>query len=40
MSAHRASPDEPWPGWSTSRAAQGVYGKHLVRIGQLLPALL
>lgn len=40
MSAHRASPDEPWPGWSTSRAAQAAYGKHLVRIGQLLPALL
>ncbi|MET7886681.1 hypothetical protein [Streptomyces avermitilis] len=40
MSAHRASPDEPWPGWSTSRAAQAVYGKHLVRIGQLIPALL
>ncbi|MFE3556929.1 hypothetical protein ACFXKW_18970 [Streptomyces sp. NPDC059193] len=40
MSAHRASPDEPWPGWSTSRAAQAAYGKHLVRIGQLIPVLL
>ena len=40
MSAHRASPDEPWPGWSTSPAAQAAYGKHLVRIGQLVPALL
>ncbi|MER7048908.1 hypothetical protein [Streptomyces jumonjinensis] len=40
MSAHRASPDEPWPGWSTSRAAQAAYGEHLVRIGQLVPALL
>jgi hypothetical protein len=28
------------PGWSTSRAAQAAYGKHLVRIGRLLPALL
>ncbi len=40
MSAHRASPDEPWPGWSTSRAAQAAYGKHLVRIGELIPVLL
>ncbi|MGW2583595.1 hypothetical protein ACWCYZ_20070 [Streptomyces virginiae] len=40
MSAHRASPDEPWPGWATSRAAQAAYGKHLVRIGQLIPVLL
>jgi hypothetical protein len=40
MSAHRPSPDEPWPGWATSRAAQAAYGKHLVRIGQLTPALL
>ncbi|MER5974218.1 hypothetical protein ABT112_31690 [Streptomyces sp. NPDC002055] len=40
MSAHRASPEEPWPGWSTSRAAQAAYGKHLVRIGELVPALL
>lgn len=40
MSAHRASPDEPWPGWSSSRAAQSAYGKHLVRIGELIPALL
>ncbi|MFB6717530.1 hypothetical protein ACFCZY_38440 [Streptomyces sp. NPDC056237] len=29
-----------WPGWATSRAAQAAYGKHLVRIGQLIPALL
>ncbi|MGW2331686.1 hypothetical protein ACWC5C_38880 [Streptomyces sp. NPDC001700] len=40
MSAHRASPGEPWPGWATSRAAQAAYGKHLVRIGELVPALL
>lgn len=40
ISAHRASPDELWPGWATSRAAQAAYGKHLVRIGQLIPALL
>ncbi|TRO55506.1 hypothetical protein [Streptomyces sp. IB201691-2A2] len=40
MSAHRASPAQPWPGWSTSRAAQAAYGKHLVRIGELIPALL
>ncbi|MGW2183946.1 hypothetical protein ACWCXX_39450 [Streptomyces sp. NPDC001732] len=40
MSAHRPSPDEPWPGWATSRAAQAAYGTHLVRIGQLIPALL
>ncbi|WP_432190368.1 hypothetical protein [Streptomyces sp. Tue6028] len=40
MSAHRTSPGEPWPGWSTSRAAQAAYGKHLVRIGELIPALL
>ncbi|MEU1377975.1 hypothetical protein ABZ442_30625 [Streptomyces triculaminicus] len=40
MSAHRASPGEPWPGWSTSRLAQAAYGNHLTRIGELLPALL
>ncbi|WP_328753035.1 hypothetical protein OHT57_46650 [Streptomyces sp. NBC_00285] len=40
MSTHRASPAQPWPGWSTSRAAQAAYGKHLVRIGELIPALL
>ncbi|MGP3991602.1 hypothetical protein [Streptomyces sp. 3N207] len=40
MSAHRASPGEPWPGWATSRAAQAVYGEHLVRIAQLIPSLL
>lgn len=40
MSAHRASPAQPWPGWSTSRVAQAAYGKHLVRIGELIPALL
>ncbi|MFI5756774.1 hypothetical protein [Streptomyces sp. NPDC051569] len=40
MSAHRASPNEPWPGWSTSRAAQAAYGEHLVRIGRLVPFLL
>ncbi|WP_333751804.1 hypothetical protein [Streptomyces sp. IBSBF 2394] len=40
MSPHRASPGEPWPGWSTSRAAQAAYGKHLVRIGELVPALM
>ncbi|WP_327349036.1 hypothetical protein [Streptomyces europaeiscabiei] len=40
MSAHRASPDEPWPGWTTSRAAQAAYGKHLARIGELIPVLL
>jgi hypothetical protein len=27
-------------GWSTSRAAQAAHGKHLVRIGELIPALL
>jgi hypothetical protein len=40
MGAHRASAAQPWPGWSTSRAAQAAYGKHLVRIGELIPALL
>ncbi|MFF3733389.1 hypothetical protein ACFYXM_24500 [Streptomyces sp. NPDC002476] len=40
MGTHRPSPDEPWPGWATSRAAQAAYGKHLVRIGQLIPAVL
>lgn len=40
MSAHGASPAQPWPGWSTSRAAQAAYGKHLVRIGELIPARL
>ncbi|MEY9988534.1 hypothetical protein ABIE67_000566 [Streptomyces sp. V4I8] len=40
MTARRASPAQPWPGWSTSRAAQAGYGKHLVRIGELIPALL
>lgn len=40
MNAHHASPDEPWPGWSTSLEAQAAYGKHLVRIGQLIPSLL
>ncbi|MEU7638895.1 MULTISPECIES: hypothetical protein [unclassified Streptomyces] len=40
MSAHRASPGEPWPGWSTNRAVQAAYGKHLVRIGELVTALL
>ncbi|MCX4598373.1 hypothetical protein OG819_55545 [Streptomyces sp. NBC_01549] len=40
MIPHRASAVEPWPGWVTSRAAQAVYGEHLVRIGQLIPALL
>ncbi|WP_189152107.1 hypothetical protein [Streptomyces lacrimifluminis] len=28
------------PGWSTSRTAQAAYGKHLVRIGELIPARL
>ncbi|MFI7237656.1 hypothetical protein [Streptomyces cyaneofuscatus] len=36
----RVSPAEPWPGWTTSRAAQAAYGKHLIRIGQLIPAVL
>ncbi|MFE4692118.1 hypothetical protein ACFRH6_18940 [Streptomyces sp. NPDC056749] len=40
MSAPRVSPAEPWPGWTTSRAAQTAYGKHLVRIGRLIPAVL
>ncbi|MFK0294376.1 hypothetical protein ACIQU6_28430 [Streptomyces sp. NPDC090442] len=40
MGAHRASPSLPWPGWSTSRAAQAAYGNHLVRIGELIPAQL
>ncbi|UXY33244.1 hypothetical protein [Streptomyces sp. HUAS TT20] len=40
MIPHRASPAEPWPGWVTSRAAQAVYGEHLVRISELIPALL
>ncbi|MER5228055.1 hypothetical protein [Streptomyces flaveus] len=40
MIPHRVSPVEPWPGWVTSRAAQAVYGEHLVRIGELIPALL
>lgn len=40
MIPHRPSPVEPWPGWVTSRAAQAVYGEHLVRISELIPALL
>ncbi|MFF0408586.1 MULTISPECIES: hypothetical protein [Streptomyces] len=40
MSTHRPSPGEPWPGWTTNRAAQAVYGEHLVRIGELIPAVL
>ncbi|MFJ5129867.1 hypothetical protein ACIP80_32875 [Streptomyces sp. NPDC088555] len=40
MSAPRFSPDELWPGWTPSSTAQAAYGKHLTRIGQLIPALL
>lgn len=40
MTTHRPTPDEPWPGWTTSRAVQAVYGEHLVRVGQLIPAVL
>jgi hypothetical protein len=40
MIPHRASAVEPWPGWVTSRAAQAVYGEHLVRISRLIPGLL
>ncbi|WP_143660893.1 hypothetical protein [Streptomyces sp. st140] len=40
MTDHLSSPAEAWPGWVTSRAAQAVYGKHLKRIGQLIPAVL
>ncbi|WP_329038524.1 hypothetical protein OIE71_32805 [Streptomyces sp. NBC_01725] len=40
MNTHRPSPGEPWPGWVTSRSAQAAYGKHLVRIGRLIPAVL
>ncbi|MGW3275184.1 hypothetical protein ACWDFH_27500 [Streptomyces kronopolitis] len=40
MSTHRSSAAEPWPGWTTNRAAQAAYGEHLVRIGQLIPTLL
>ncbi|MGW4824387.1 hypothetical protein ACWEP4_37025 [Streptomyces sp. NPDC004227] len=40
MIPYRVSTAEPWPGWVTSRAAQAVYGEHLVRISQLIPALL
>ncbi|MEV5583897.1 hypothetical protein AB0L39_35775 [Streptomyces parvus] len=34
------SSDELWPGWVAGRAAQAVYGKHLERIGQLIPVVL
>ncbi|MGW1334630.1 hypothetical protein ACWD7B_10175 [Streptomyces rubiginosohelvolus] len=34
------SSDLLWPGWVAGRAAQAVYGEHLVRIGQLIPAVL
>ncbi|MFE3661522.1 hypothetical protein ACFXOR_00875 [Streptomyces sp. NPDC059164] len=40
MSAPRVSPAELWPGWTTSTEDQAVYGKHLVCIGQLIPAVL
>ncbi|MFG3398846.1 hypothetical protein [Streptomyces parvus] len=40
MSTQQPSPDEPWPGWVASEAAKAVYGKHLARIGQLIPAVL
>ncbi|MFJ4967123.1 hypothetical protein ACIP6P_32580 [Streptomyces sp. NPDC088729] len=40
MSTQRPSPDEPWPGWMAREAAQALYGKHLARIGQLIPAVL
>ncbi|MEU4032425.1 hypothetical protein [Streptomyces anulatus] len=40
MSTRKPSPDEPWPGWVAGEAAQTVYGKHLARIGQLIPAVL
>ncbi|MFB7482966.1 hypothetical protein ACFUEM_32850 [Streptomyces anulatus] len=40
MSTRKPSPDEPWPGWVAGEAAQDVYGKHLARIGQLIPAVL
>lgn len=40
MKPHRATAVEPWPGWVTSRAAQAVYGEHLVRIAGLIPTLL
>ncbi|RSS15381.1 hypothetical protein EF914_29555 [Streptomyces sp. WAC05458] len=40
MIPHRATAAEPWPGWVTSRAAQGAYGEHLVRVCELIPALL
>ncbi|MFI0155878.1 hypothetical protein [Streptomyces lydicus] len=40
MSTHRSSAAEPWPGWTPSRAAQAAYGEHLVRIAELIPALL
>ncbi|WP_097886341.1 hypothetical protein [Streptomyces sp. st140] len=32
--------DELWPGWVAGPAAKAVYGKHLERIGQLIPAVL
>ncbi|MFJ8469622.1 hypothetical protein [Streptomyces swartbergensis] len=40
MIPHRATAAEPWPGWVTSRAAQAAYGEHLVRVCELIPALL
>ncbi|MEU5492300.1 hypothetical protein AB0G98_31805 [Streptomyces sp. NPDC020196] len=40
MSTYWPSPGEPWPGWTTNRAAQALYGEHLVRIGELTPAVL
>ncbi|MFJ9690447.1 hypothetical protein ACIRRX_32770 [Streptomyces bacillaris] len=40
MSTQQPSSDEPWPGWVPGGAAHAVYGKHLARIGQLIPAVL
>ncbi|MFD3880635.1 hypothetical protein [Streptomyces microflavus] len=40
MSTQQPSPDEPRPGWMASEAAQAAYGKHLARIGHLIPVVL
>ncbi|MFB8020771.1 hypothetical protein ACFC36_19625 [Streptomyces rubiginosohelvolus] len=40
MPDHLSSSHELWPGWVADPAAQAVYGKHLKRIGQLIPAVL
>lgn len=40
MSPHRSSAEQPWPGWTTSRAAQEAWGDHLVQIAVSIPQQL